>query len=304
MYTYYTANSTWVMSEVLSDMHALATGSDIASLSASCNKPLSYQSGSVAAGWTSHDTATAQTTVPGYVISAADADNLSTKYLNFWGSSSTVISFRGMEAWDAGANTATNATTTQTITLTASTAFVFRFFITPRYYVVQFGAGAGMLSLEVLRDSPPMASNATMPLTHCVGLMGALSSTSGGLLMPRIKSPSTGATLTAGSAAIQFMTIATLYSTATTGYNQSASAGPQYKSDGTQYIPVKPLYLGYLLTDTLHVTYLGRVAGTDSDYPLITNPSLTGAVQGDEITINGTVYIMVVVGAGLLMPVK
>lgn len=304
MYTYYTANSTWTMAEVLSDLHAIATGSDVASLSASCNKPLSYQSGNVAAGWTSHDTATAQTTVPGYVISAVDADNLTTKYINFWGSSSTVITSRAVESWDAGANTATNATTNQSLTLTASTAFVFRLFITPRYFVLQFGAGAGILSFEVVRDSPPMVSASPIPLNHCIGPVSALSSASGGLLFPRLKSPSTGATLTAGSASGAFMTIGSRYQGTTSGYVTAASAGPQYASDGSQYIPIMPLYIGYLLTDSLHITYLGRVAGTDSDYPVTTSAGLTGSVQGDEITINGTVYMLVFQGAGFLMPVK
>lgn len=306
MYCYYTTNSSWSMTDVVNDIAALCSGTLVASLSASCNKSLSYQTGTtISAGWTIYDSDTAQT-AKGVVLSCADVDNLSTKYWNVYGNGGT-ISHRMVEDWNTSANTTTNAATVRSPSMvTAGVAFSWHIFCTPQYIYVT-STVSDTLSFgcfEIMRDTPYMASASPMPLVG-LGMDTSTWSVSGNLsYMARLKHPTSGATLLTTAAGVVPATISTRLHSVTAGYAQSDSASACVASDGSLFHPTQPLYWAWYGATAPYSNVLGRTAMNSSGHgPMLIRSSITGAALGDIIVVDGQNYMIASLARGLILPV-
>lgn len=306
MYCYYTANAGWTTTQVVDDIAALCTGAAVSALSASCNKPASYQTGStISAGWTLHDADTAQAT-KGVVLSCSDADALSTKYMNLWGSGA-VMQIRSLESWDATNNTTVNASSVPTGHTwgTVGVAFSVHVFCTPQYFWMgRADSDNALMCFEVLRDTPYLASASPMPLTCIVGYITTFHAANNDFRLPRLRNPRTGATLLTTSAGFTPMGIGPRYMNATTGVVQVNQTTPTLDSGGNSFHQVTPMLWGWQDGAYPNMVYHGRTAMNSSGHgPCYTRTSISSAASGDTMVIDGQNYMLVSTGYGLLLPI-
>lgn len=306
MYCYYTANASWTMTQVIDDIAALCSGTLVASLSASCNKPSSYQTGTtISAGWTIHDSDTAQST-KGVVLSCADVDNLTTKYCNIWGSG-TSINMRTVEDWNATNNTTTNAGSSWAMsTAAAGVAFSLHIFCTPQYISISFSTTSnnGVFCLEVLRDTPYLNDATTDPLVAFIGHYGQLHAVQSNFYIPRLRNPKTGATLLTTAAGFTPMTVGPRYMNGVTGIVQVNQTTPVLDSSGNSFHQVYPMLWGWLDTAFPNMVYHGRTAANASGYPpMYTRCDINAALVGDTMVVDGVNFMYVSTSYGVLFPI-
>ncbi len=307
MYCYYTANASWTITDVINDIGALCSGALVSALSASCNKPSSYQTGTtISAGWTLYDADTAQST-KGVVLSCSDVDALTTKYCNIWGSGTT-ITMRTLEDWNASLNTTTNAATAASgmSVGTAGVAFSIHVFCTPQYIWISKtdASNNGIFCFELLRDTPHLASASPMPLTCVSSHVIQIHATTATISVPRMRNPRTGATLLTTAAGFSVMTVAPRYLNATTGVVQTAQTTPLLDSAGNSFHQVVPFMLGWVDNAYPNLIYYGRIAANSSGFaPSLTRCDISSALVGDTMVVDGQNYMYVSTSYGVLIPI-
>lgn len=308
MYTYYAAVAGWVHSDVVQDIGALLTGSNIAALSSSCNKTDSHQNGTtIAAGWTMHDADNGET-VAGFVIKCQDVDNLTTKYLNFRGTGTTGFAISSLEDWDATLHTSTNESTESTSMSfgTVGTAFNLHIFCTPEYiYISNAGQANNAIGhFEVRRDTAFLADATVKPLVNVSFYVQKFHSVTPEFYLPRLKNPKTGATLLTTSAAFLPLTLSFRYHNAASGIVQVGQTTPTLDSSGNSFHHVYPIFLGWLDGSYPYTVYHGRVAANSAGHaPMFTRCDISGAAIGDTMVVDSTNYMYVSTSYGLLFPI-
>ncbi|MBF0186006.1 MAG: hypothetical protein HQM06_16675 [Magnetococcales bacterium] len=106
MYAKYVYSAGSSQAQVLADVVAILTGTtDVATLSASCNKALSSITATVAAGWAVHDVSAA---INAQALRAANADSSSYKYVVIDTNTAGAIFAKVYESWDAGTHVGSN----------------------------------------------------------------------------------------------------------------------------------------------------------------------------------------------------
>lgn len=150
MYAKYVTDTTSVQAEVINDIALLLSGSPISALSNSCDKANTTLISTVAPGWTLVDNAAP---LNGRVLSAPDADGLTTKYVNLNTQSASLIGLTGYEAWNSVAHTGTNATTPSTVTYSTTTPNTYIIFATVRsFYFSIVNGDSGIGAFEFTRE--------------------------------------------------------------------------------------------------------------------------------------------------------
>lgn len=111
MYLQYKTNTTWLVSELMSDITAILTGTtDVAALSASCDKPnTSFLASTKPSAWTVHDPLTGDVNYS-KILAAPDATAAVNKYIKIRYVASSGITFNVYSTWNAATHTGTDAT--------------------------------------------------------------------------------------------------------------------------------------------------------------------------------------------------
>lgn len=153
MHVKYVSSSSPVLAQVINDFALLMSGSPLSALSASCDKANSILISTVAPGWTLVD----QSAPQGCVISAPDADGLTTKYARIYSVGSSYIDVMGYENWNPITHTGTNPTLNLGGTnidpgWTINTVNTFWIFATPRSFYISDITTKGAGLFEFTRE--------------------------------------------------------------------------------------------------------------------------------------------------------
>ncbi len=141
MYAKYVSVIGATMPNVLSDIARLIAGESIASLSSSCDKVnTEVLYGSTVTGWSVHDIS-APAAAHGVILSAPDADGLTTKYVSLSSYSATEIAMTAYDTFNNVSHTGTNRTNLDMgggyrIMFTTTTVNTFYIVATPRLLAI------------------------------------------------------------------------------------------------------------------------------------------------------------------------
>lgn len=153
MHVKYVSSNAPVLAQIINDFALLLAGSPISALSASCDKANSILISTVAPGWTVVDAAA---TFSGCVVSAPDADGLTTKYVKIHALSATLMDVACYESWNSTTHVGTNPTSSSTsaemLVFTPAAVNTFWIFATPRSLYISDVAARGIGAIEFTRD--------------------------------------------------------------------------------------------------------------------------------------------------------
>lgn len=309
MYCYYAAKNSWTLAEVLSDVKTLVTGGLLANLSASCDKARSTHITTVAGGWTLHDnTANSGGWVDAAVVSAADTDSLTTKYVHLMVSGTNTLNMRVLEDWDASLNTTTNASYSWDgySIGTVGQAFGMHIVSSRAYlYVGNVSSNpSGIFCGEVRRDTPFLANATVKPLVHFSMVQTAINSVANAMYTPRLRNPKTGATMLTTSAGFSLMCMGPRYWTTSGSSNVwVGQTAPTFASNGTRFHHVRPLLYGWADTTPYNTIFHGRAAVNSAGYgPVMIRGSADGIENGYLVDVEGVTYVAVLHNYGFMLP--
>jgi len=247
MYAKYVTNATTVQSQAISDLALLLTGSPVSALSSSCNKTLSMITpGAPAPGWTLVDSAAPQS---GQVISAPDADGLTTKYVRLHVYSAVQFSLTGSESWDATAHTGLNPTTagsTSTALLVTDAPGMYHLFVTPRsFYICKVGNSpanaVGVGAFEFTREAEHLKGTTYPCFVIANGTV--LSGIYNTFDLPRTKDVALTSGDTNSFAQLQRGTMGIRFGTTASGNVPKPPAGPSRAVNDVPYYEFRPVFL-------------------------------------------------------------
>jgi hypothetical protein len=236
MHSKYVTLASSTQAQVINDIAKLLSGSPISALSASCDKVNSTLISTVAPGWTLFDAAAP---LNGNVLSASDADALTTKYVRIFGPSGTTIDITANETWNAGTHAGTNPANASGVTVPYSTNAVNTYWIfgTPRSIFITNGALTGSVGVfEFTRDAAYLTGS-TYP-AQANASCNSFQLAAGTLALPRSKNLVAAGDLTAAAASAVVGTIA---ARGVTGRPGSPNTTIQDGS-GNLYHEMRPLF--------------------------------------------------------------
>lgn len=262
MYVKYVTSGTLNMSQISNDIAKLASGSEISTLSASCNKTDSQiLHNDVAPGWTIVDAAgPVLSNGTGTVISAPDYANSYTKYVNIGGIAISSITMVTYQTYTVGTHTGTvpsTATTTQALTLTTNT--IYYIYISPRTICI-ISPTQSIGTFEFSRDAIHLSN--TSYQSHVVSHnltyfnISALN-TSGATYISRLKNVLTGVDVITNTGGLGGGHIFPMLSFAPTTATSSLPNTPIYDNSGNLYNIVTPCYMVYA-PNANHCVMLGK----------------------------------------------
>lgn len=245
MFAKYVTNTSCTLAQVIADFAALASGSAIAALSASCDKTASTQTSTIAPGWTLVDAAAAGS---GQVVSAPDATATTTKYARLYANTTSSVDVLVYESWNAATHVGTNASTTMTsaqVTVTPGVAMTYWVVITPRLLWITSVSNGALGVLEISRDAAYLAG-AAYPAAVAIGNNLAQINTMP-LAMSRVKKTqaagdTTGATL----AGTTYLRPVSLGAFVTSGGTLAGPNGLARDAAEASYYPLVPLWIGVI----------------------------------------------------------
>lgn len=170
MYAKYVSTASATTTNIIQDIAALLTGAAISSLSTSCDQANTTLTSTVAPGWTTVDTAP---TGGGVVVSAPDADGLTTKYLQL-SIPGGYFALTTYETWNTATHTGTRSTTSGNIgSISNNAVYTYYIFATPRsvYITGNISSIAGQGFIEFSRDCKYLQGT-TYPATVVVASAG------------------------------------------------------------------------------------------------------------------------------------
>lgn len=237
MHAKYVTTTTPTLAQVIADLAALACGGSIASLSASCDKANSTLVSTVVPGWTLVDAAAANS---GQVVSAADANTLTTKYVRIFAPNVSAIDLACYEGWNATTHVGSNGSTAtgRTLAYTAGAVNTYWLFATARTLYLLASGNITLGVLEVSRDAAYLAGS-TYPVAAVISdgglIAGNVSSIS------RVKKMAATGDSTGGSAQVIGACSLGARGATTTAYVPNATL-----RDGseTAYYELRPIWLG------------------------------------------------------------
>ncbi len=189
MYAVYTYAAATTQANLVADVIKLLTGeTNKSNLSSDCVQASTTITSTVAAGWAVYDSAAGSNE---QCIRVLNQDGVTYKYYNFLASSTTVISGKISEAWNAGAHTGTNTSATLSSVWSSTGGGVLYIYATAKNIVIQSYSSAtfqtlvGMCLFEMSRDSIPSGY-------PCAALLNTANTGfcqgSSALTIPRLKS--------------------------------------------------------------------------------------------------------------------
>lgn len=234
MYAKLVTTSAPTQAAVISDIAKLCSGSDIASLSSSADKTNSVLISTVAPGWTLIDSAAPSS---GQVLSAPDADGVTTKIINLYAPATTTISLFAYTAWNSTAHTGTDVSTNPgTMAFTAGAVNTFYIFATPRTIFV-LSANTLLYAAEFTREAAYLVGSTYQPFM--IGIMGSIVS-SGTSYTARRKALTVAGDYTAANAQMVVMQMAARVQS---GVAQGPFSAVQ-DAAGNLYHEIRPIYAG------------------------------------------------------------
>lgn len=235
MYAKYVSNTTSVQAQVINDLALLLSGSPISVLSASCDKVNTTLLSTVAPGWTWVDSSASV----GSVISAPDADALTTKLSLISPANAGAIALSGYETWNSTAHTGTNATVLNSavIAYSATVANTYFLFATSRSFWVCPPTGAGFGSLEFTRSCAYLIGStySAFAVLNSTNLTGASGTPA---YLPRMKNLAAAGDLVGSAVSVWSAYLAIGYST----YNGYKPVGVINDAANTPYYQVSPVW--------------------------------------------------------------
>lgn len=134
MYAVYAYKTAAVISEVMSDLMLLLTGTtDVNALGASCVKASSSILATEAAGWAVYDAAAGTNS---QCVRALNQDGATYKYATVTIPSALILRVDGMESWNAGTHVGTNVVTGLNGTISTTAGGVLYIYCTPKNLLI------------------------------------------------------------------------------------------------------------------------------------------------------------------------
>lgn len=241
MHAKYVSTSTATIAQIIADIAALIVGSTVASLSASCDKANTTLISTVAPGWTVFDAAAPAT---GQVITAPDADGLTTKFVRIFAGNALSIDMQLYDSWNAvthaGVNPSNSFGATSGPAFTAGAVNTYWIFATPRMLYItdagQLSRGAWEYSREI-----QYLKGTTYPCQMCVAASALNVNVPADLFVPRVKALSAAGDLTAASSTLRMGSIACKSVNAAIGVGSPASTARDAAE--VAYMEVRPVWV-------------------------------------------------------------
>ena len=166
MHAKYVSTIASTQAQIINDLALLISGSPISALSASCDKANTTLISTVLPGWTLLDAAAGSS---GCVLTAPDADGLTTKYVRLFGITANWIDLNLYESWNSATHVGTNVSISassqraaaQSVLWNAGVTNTYWIFATPRMLFITGpqvvganidGSSSGMGAFEFTRE--------------------------------------------------------------------------------------------------------------------------------------------------------
>lgn len=300
MYLQYKTNSTWIVSELMSDIVAIFTGTtNVASLSASCDKVnTQILANTISSNWTVYDPMVGDVDYT-KVLSAPDYAGATTKYLKIRWRTNYGPSFVSYTSWNNSTHTGTDATyETQlaggnTPNMVTTSALVLYILVSTEYFHIIPYQNGSMLAIthgnELVRDAgfTDYLNNAN---SKCNFMQGYAQSGGGGSMysyIPRCKNPVASGEIANSTIGILYLAGCSYSGSSITGY------APTYAHQNINNInPGLVVYPAYAAIQTGYYSSGSLYSKVKSLYILGSTSAPSISIL-DEIIIGGVTYVAV-----------